>query len=70
VYSLLPGGLDALPSFKDTDFKLPADALPSDGAKSGGCFRVSRAMEPEPSSDSDADSPRHADAAAVRRRNA
>ena len=63
MYSLLPGGLDALPSFKDTDFKLPSDVAPPEGAKSSGCFRVSRALDPEHSSDSDTDSPRHAEAA-------
>ena len=64
VYSLLPGGLGALPSFKDIDCKVPADAMMNDPAlRMGGCFRVSRAPEPEPSSDSDSDSPRHADAA-------
>ena len=65
MYSLLPGGLDALPSFKDVDFKIPADAMNDPALKMGGCFRVSRTPEPEHSDDSDPDSPHHPDAAVL-----
>ncbi|BDA46012.1 probable lipase at C-terminar half [Coccomyxa sp. Obi] len=53
VYSLLPGGLEALPRFDDSDFKLPAEAKTSIS-----CFGVTRTLETE-SDDSDSDSPRH-----------
>ena len=50
VYSLLPGGMDALPSFKIcADPACTAEMA----AKSSGCFRVSRTLEAEASSDSD-----------------
>lgn len=52
VYSLLPGGLEALPAFDDKDFKLPSEA------RSVGCFGVTRTLETE-SDDSESDSPRH-----------
>ncbi len=53
MYSLLPGGLEALPRFDDSDFKLPSEARTSIS-----CFGVTRTMETE-SDDSDSDSPRH-----------
>ncbi len=53
VYSLLPGGLEALPRFDDSDFQLPAEAKTSIS-----CFGVTRTLETE-SDDSDSDSPRH-----------
>lgn len=52
VYSLLPGGLEALPAFDDKDFKLPSEA------RTVGCFGVTRTLETE-SDDSETDSPRH-----------
>ena len=57
VYALLPGGMQALPSFKDPD-GCAAGAGDAAGtaeraAKSSGCFRVSSTLEAEGSSDSD-----------------
>ena len=52
MYSLLPGGLEALPAFDDKDFKLPSEA------RTVGCFGVTRTLETE-SDDSETDSPRH-----------
>lgn len=54
VYSLLPGGMEALPKFDDSDFKIPSETKTAIS-----CFGVTRTLETEASDDSDTDSPRH-----------
>lgn len=62
MYSNLPGGMEALPKFDESDFKIPSDT-----AASISCFGVTRTLETE-SSESDSESPRHSAAADEKRR--